>query len=86
MWLGAQNGWLVLLESHDIEKHTLPTFFFYSSHKQIAFLSSVTLWRIPQMFACVLFVPSRLYVHSAVGNWKKCLHSIKLKDSVLSLV
>ncbi|XP_023204494.1 C-Jun-amino-terminal kinase-interacting protein 3 isoform X10 [Xiphophorus maculatus] len=29
---------------------------------------------------------SWLYVHSAVGNWKKCLHSIKLKDSVLSLV
>uniref|UniRef100_A0AAZ3PG39 C-Jun-amino-terminal kinase-interacting protein 3 n=1 Tax=Oncorhynchus tshawytscha TaxID=74940 RepID=A0AAZ3PG39_ONCTS len=29
---------------------------------------------------------SRLYVHSAVANWKKCLHSIKLKDSVLSLV
>ncbi|KAM6407927.1 C-Jun-amino-terminal kinase-interacting protein 3 isoform 7-T7 [Rhynochetos jubatus] len=27
-----------------------------------------------------------LYVHSAVYNWKKCLHSIKLKDSVLSLV
>ncbi|KAM6963448.1 C-Jun-amino-terminal kinase-interacting protein 3 [Aplochiton taeniatus] len=27
-----------------------------------------------------------LYVHSATGNWKKCLHSIKLKDSVLSLV
>ncbi|XP_052400641.1 C-Jun-amino-terminal kinase-interacting protein 3 [Carassius gibelio] len=27
-----------------------------------------------------------LYVHSAVTNWKKCLHSIKLKESVLSLV
>nr|XP_036861677.1 C-Jun-amino-terminal kinase-interacting protein 3 isoform X5 [Manis javanica] len=27
-----------------------------------------------------------LYVHSAVANWKQCLHSIKLKDSVLSLV
>ncbi|XP_051987984.1 C-Jun-amino-terminal kinase-interacting protein 3-like isoform X3 [Xyrauchen texanus] len=27
-----------------------------------------------------------LYVHSAVANWKKCLHSIKLKDSILSLV
>ncbi|XP_075851060.1 C-Jun-amino-terminal kinase-interacting protein 3 isoform X9 [Microcebus murinus] len=27
-----------------------------------------------------------LYVHSAVANWKKCLHAIKLKDSVLSLV
>ncbi|XP_060028623.1 C-Jun-amino-terminal kinase-interacting protein 3 isoform X3 [Erinaceus europaeus] len=27
-----------------------------------------------------------LYVHSAVANWNKCLHSIKLKDSVLSLV
>lgn len=25
-------------------------------------------------------------MHSAVANWKKCLHSIKLKDSVLSLV
>uniref|UniRef100_A0A8C5DNV7 Mitogen-activated protein kinase 8 interacting protein 3 n=1 Tax=Gouania willdenowi TaxID=441366 RepID=A0A8C5DNV7_GOUWI len=33
-----------------------------------------------------LCFPPRLYVHSAVGNWKKCLHSIKLKDSVLSLV
>lgn len=33
------------------------------------------------------YLPScRLYVHSAVANWKKCLHSIKLKDSVLSLV
>ncbi|XP_077130811.1 C-Jun-amino-terminal kinase-interacting protein 3 isoform X5 [Ranitomeya variabilis] len=27
-----------------------------------------------------------MYVHSAVSNWKKCLHSIKLKDSVLSIV
>ncbi|XP_037363712.1 C-Jun-amino-terminal kinase-interacting protein 3 isoform X5 [Talpa occidentalis] len=27
-----------------------------------------------------------LYVHSAVANWKTCLHAIKLKDSVLSLV
>uniref|UniRef100_A0A8C4UZ98 Mitogen-activated protein kinase 8 interacting protein 3 n=1 Tax=Falco tinnunculus TaxID=100819 RepID=A0A8C4UZ98_FALTI len=32
------------------------------------------------------FLSHRLYVHSAVSNWKKCLHSIKLKDSVLSLV
>ncbi|KAK4308658.1 hypothetical protein Pmani_019656 [Petrolisthes manimaculis] len=27
-----------------------------------------------------------LYVHSAVRHWKRCLHSIKLKDSVLSIV
>nr|XP_023654277.1 C-Jun-amino-terminal kinase-interacting protein 3-like isoform X2 [Paramormyrops kingsleyae] len=27
-----------------------------------------------------------LYVHSAVSSWKRCLHSIKLKDSVLSIV
>ncbi|KAG7235731.1 hypothetical protein INR49_002288 [Caranx melampygus] len=33
-----------------------------------------------------LRMAGKLYVHSAVGNWKKCLHSIKLKDSVLSLV
>lgn len=35
---------------------------------------------------CPPALPYRLYVHSAVANWKKCLHSIKLKDSVLSLV
>ncbi|XP_035681017.1 C-Jun-amino-terminal kinase-interacting protein 4-like isoform X1 [Branchiostoma floridae] len=27
-----------------------------------------------------------LYVHSSVAQWRKCLHSIKLKDSVLSIV
>ncbi|XP_014241649.1 JNK-interacting protein 3 isoform X4 [Cimex lectularius] len=27
-----------------------------------------------------------IFVHSAVSNWKKCLHSIKLKDAVLSIV
>uniref|UniRef100_A0A646QFG0 C-jun-amino-terminal kinase-interacting protein 3 n=1 Tax=Hemiscolopendra marginata TaxID=943146 RepID=A0A646QFG0_9MYRI len=27
-----------------------------------------------------------LYVHSAVAQWKRCLHSIKLGDSVLSIV
>ncbi|XP_067859917.1 C-Jun-amino-terminal kinase-interacting protein 4-like isoform X3 [Heptranchias perlo] len=27
-----------------------------------------------------------LYVHSSVAQWKKCLHSIKLKDSILSIV
>ncbi|KAK6173182.1 hypothetical protein SNE40_016686 [Patella caerulea] len=27
-----------------------------------------------------------LYVHSAVAQWKRCLHSIKLRDSILSIV
>uniref|UniRef100_A0A0K8SCF7 C-Jun-amino-terminal kinase-interacting protein 4 n=1 Tax=Lygus hesperus TaxID=30085 RepID=A0A0K8SCF7_LYGHE len=27
-----------------------------------------------------------IFVHSAVSHWKRCLHSIKLKDSVLSIV
>ncbi|XP_045155871.1 C-Jun-amino-terminal kinase-interacting protein 4 isoform X1 [Echinops telfairi] len=27
-----------------------------------------------------------LYVHSSVAHWRKCLHSIKLKDSILSIV
>ncbi|MCJ8738358.1 hypothetical protein PDJAM_G00034870 [Pangasius djambal] len=27
-----------------------------------------------------------IYVHSSVAQWKKCLHSIKLKDSVLGIV
>ncbi|KTF72445.1 hypothetical protein cypCar_00050420, partial [Cyprinus carpio] len=27
-----------------------------------------------------------VYVHSPVAQWRKCLHSIKLKDSVLGIV
>ncbi|XP_053721131.1 C-Jun-amino-terminal kinase-interacting protein 4 isoform X3 [Synchiropus splendidus] len=27
-----------------------------------------------------------IYVHSSVAQWKKCLHSIKMKDSVLGIV
>ncbi|XP_036912769.1 C-Jun-amino-terminal kinase-interacting protein 4 isoform X4 [Sturnira hondurensis] len=27
-----------------------------------------------------------LYVHSSVAQWRRCLHSIKLKDSILSIV
>ncbi|KAF6201697.1 hypothetical protein GE061_004092, partial [Apolygus lucorum] len=27
-----------------------------------------------------------IFVHSAVSHWKRCLHSIKLRDSVLSIV
>ncbi|XP_050417313.1 C-Jun-amino-terminal kinase-interacting protein 4 isoform X10 [Patella vulgata] len=27
-----------------------------------------------------------LYVHSAVAQWRRCLHSIKLRDSILSIV
>ncbi|KAG7269576.1 hypothetical protein CRUP_036768 [Coryphaenoides rupestris] len=27
-----------------------------------------------------------LYVHSAVARWRKCLHAIKLKDSILNIV
>ncbi|XP_013384858.1 C-Jun-amino-terminal kinase-interacting protein 4 isoform X1 [Lingula anatina] len=27
-----------------------------------------------------------LFVHSAVSQWKRCLHSVKLKDSILSIV
>lgn len=29
---------------------------------------------------------SSVYVHSSVAQWKRCLHSIKLKDSVLGIV
>ncbi|XP_076122641.1 sperm associated antigen 9a isoform X1 [Alosa pseudoharengus] len=27
-----------------------------------------------------------LYVHSAVARWRKCLHAVKLKDSILNIV
>ncbi|ESP04396.1 hypothetical protein LOTGIDRAFT_170787, partial [Lottia gigantea] len=27
-----------------------------------------------------------LYVHSSVAQWKRCLHSVKLRDSILSIV
>uniref|UniRef100_A0A8C7QNR8 C-Jun-amino-terminal kinase-interacting protein 4 n=1 Tax=Oncorhynchus mykiss TaxID=8022 RepID=A0A8C7QNR8_ONCMY len=29
---------------------------------------------------------SSLYVHSSVARWRKCLHAIKLKDSILNIV
>ncbi len=34
----------------------------------------------------LLFFLCSLYVHSAVSQWKRCLHSVKLKDSVLNIV
>ncbi|BFZ15188.1 hypothetical protein BsWGS_18229 [Bradybaena similaris] len=27
-----------------------------------------------------------MYVHSSISNWKKCLHSVKLRDSILGIV
>jgi len=27
-----------------------------------------------------------IYVHSSVAQWKRCIHSIRLNDSVLSIV
>ena len=27
-----------------------------------------------------------LYVHSAVAQWRRCLHSVKLRDSILGIV
>ncbi|XP_059147412.1 C-Jun-amino-terminal kinase-interacting protein 4-like isoform X5 [Physella acuta] len=27
-----------------------------------------------------------MYVHSSVSNWKRCLHSVKLRDSILGIV
>jgi hypothetical protein len=27
-----------------------------------------------------------IYVHSGVSQWRRCLHSVRLKDSVLSIV
>ena len=27
-----------------------------------------------------------IYVHSSVANWNQCLHSVKLKDAVISIV
>ena len=35
---------------------------------------------------CLIFPPFSVYVHSAISDWKKCIHSIRLKDSVLSIV
>ncbi|TRY56083.1 hypothetical protein DNTS_017928 [Danionella cerebrum] len=29
---------------------------------------------------------SNLYVHSSVARWRKCLHAVKLKDSILNIV
>lgn len=39
-----------------------------------------------QEYMCVCLVCFSVYVHSSVAQWKKCLHSIKLKDAVLGIV
>uniref|UniRef100_A0A673AQ66 C-Jun-amino-terminal kinase-interacting protein 4 n=1 Tax=Sphaeramia orbicularis TaxID=375764 RepID=A0A673AQ66_9TELE len=39
-----------------------------------------------QAFIIPLSVHFSLYVHSSVARWRKCLHAIKLKDSILSIV
>jgi hypothetical protein len=56
-----------------------------SRHNEIAFsevekMSSVlpTMWLGSQS--------GSIYAHSAVSQWKRCIHSIRLKDSVLAIV
>uniref|UniRef100_A0A669BR89 C-Jun-amino-terminal kinase-interacting protein 4 n=1 Tax=Oreochromis niloticus TaxID=8128 RepID=A0A669BR89_ORENI len=39
-----------------------------------------------QSFPLLDFPVFSLYVHSSVARWRKCLHAIKLKDSILSIV
>uniref|UniRef100_A0A3B4BUB9 C-Jun-amino-terminal kinase-interacting protein 4 n=1 Tax=Pygocentrus nattereri TaxID=42514 RepID=A0A3B4BUB9_PYGNA len=53
-------------------------------------MSSVlpTMWLGAQNGWCCLFIAAHffVYVHSSVAQWRKCLHSIKLKDSILGIV
>ena len=50
------------------------------AYSEMAKMSSVlpTMWLGSQS--------GSIYVHSAVSQWKRCIHSIRLKDSVLSIV
>uniref|UniRef100_A0A3Q2Z1S0 C-Jun-amino-terminal kinase-interacting protein 4 n=1 Tax=Hippocampus comes TaxID=109280 RepID=A0A3Q2Z1S0_HIPCM len=65
-------------ECHNLDENRPPLFFF----KWLIFkrMSSAlpTMWLGAQN-GC-------LYVHSSVARWRKCLHAIKLKDSILSIV
>ncbi|XP_040295244.1 C-Jun-amino-terminal kinase-interacting protein 3 isoform X6 [Bufo bufo] len=70
--LCSENGHLKP-EGNTVQQETEP-----NSEVPVATSAAPTMWLGAQN--------GWLYVHSAVSNWKKCLHSIKLKDSVLSIV
>ena len=38
------------------------------------------------MLSVSFLISGSIYVHSAVSQWKRCIHSIRLKDSVLAIV
>ncbi|MGH0127677.1 UNVERIFIED_CONTAM: hypothetical protein FKN15_009561 [Acipenser sinensis] len=77
MWLGAQNGWESELCKDDVS--ALPDEQDLVREEAQKMSSALpTMWLGAQN-GC-------LYVHSSVAQWRKCLHSIKLKDSILSIV
>ena len=39
-----------------------------------------------RMLSLSFLISGSIYVHSAVSQWKRCIHSIRLKDSVLAIV
>ena len=48
-------------------------------------IKDMYIFAIVNSFYSVFFLFS-LFVHSAVSQWRRCLHSIKLKDSILAIV
>uniref|UniRef100_A0A4W3J9Z2 C-Jun-amino-terminal kinase-interacting protein 4 n=1 Tax=Callorhinchus milii TaxID=7868 RepID=A0A4W3J9Z2_CALMI len=73
------TGKVIVIDANQ-PRTILDSFFVCNSH--ILCLASV-----PGMLKrCIFCFFGSLYVHSSVAQWKKCLHSIKLKDSILSIV
>lgn len=58
------------------------SFFFHSALLYVTELKQKKTLCLNRCTCC----DSSVYVHSSVAQWKKCLHSIKLKDSVLGIV
>ena len=39
-----------------------------------------------KMITTIFLVLFSVYVHSAISQWRTCIHSVRLKDSILSIV
>uniref|UniRef100_A0A665UGV0 C-Jun-amino-terminal kinase-interacting protein 4-like n=1 Tax=Echeneis naucrates TaxID=173247 RepID=A0A665UGV0_ECHNA len=59
---------------------------FYACNTLVVCIASVPgMFFVSIPYLSVLSLSS-LYVHSSVARWRKCLHAIKLKDAILSIV
>lgn len=78
----AQQKWVIMKEPTDLIKDGVSELPKDNAlaYDEVEKMSSVlpTMWLGSQS--------GSIYVHSSAAQWKRCIHSVKLKDSVLNIV